>query len=56
MIRACFSEQDYKKSPHCHDEKWMTLNIRFKDIGQSYYLWQLNYKNYSWDAFKSKKQ
>ncbi len=51
MIRACFSEQDYKKSPHCHDEKWMTLNIRFKDIGQSYYLWQLNYKNYSWDAF-----
>ena len=55
MIRACFSEQEYKKSPHCHDETWMTLKIRFKDIGQSYYLWQLNYKNYSWDAFKSKK-
>jgi len=34
MIRACFSEQEYKKSPHCHDETWMTLNIRFKDIGQ----------------------
>ncbi|WP_349914248.1 hypothetical protein [Acinetobacter pittii] len=55
MIRACFSEQDYKKSPHCHDEAWMILNIQFKDVGQPYYLWQLNYKNYSWEAFKSKK-
>ncbi|MFH3639594.1 hypothetical protein WAH83_22450, partial [Acinetobacter baumannii] len=33
MIRACFSEQEYKKSQHCYDETWMTLNIRFKDIG-----------------------
>ncbi|MEM9995471.1 MAG: hypothetical protein AAGE79_15295, partial [Acinetobacter pittii] len=31
------------------------LNIQFKDVGQPYYLWQLNYKNYSWEAFKTKK-
>ena len=32
----------------------MILNIQFKDVGQPYYLWQLNYKNYSWEAFKVK--
>ncbi len=52
MIRACFSEQDYKRSSHCHDEEWRVMSIRFKDIGQPYYQWTLNYSYYKWDAFK----
>ena len=29
MIRACFSERDYKTSKHCHDESAGTLRIRY---------------------------
>lgn len=29
MIRACFSEQDYKTSKHCHDETSGSLTIRY---------------------------
>lgn len=50
MIRACFSEQDYHTSPHCHDESGTLLNIQFKDIGQNYYQWVLNYTDYDWPA------
>lgn len=54
-IRACFSEKDYKTSPHCHDESGSTLSIQFNDIGQPYYQWILNYTDYYWDAFKAEK-
>ncbi|WP_137940318.1 hypothetical protein [Chitinivorax sp. B] len=33
MIRACFSEQDYKRSPHCHDESSGHLTIRYAASG-----------------------
>ncbi|GAA5014372.1 hypothetical protein GCM10023206_24430 [Acinetobacter puyangensis] len=52
MIRACFSEQEYKTSPHCHDEEWGILQIEFKDIGQKYYQWTLNFLEYDWSAFE----
>ncbi len=55
MIRACFSEKDYKNSPHCHDESGSTLSIQFKDVGKPFYQWTLNYTNFSWDAFKPEK-
>lgn len=29
MIRACFSEQEYKTSKHCHDESTGSLRIRY---------------------------
>lgn len=29
MIRACFSEQEYKTSKHCHDESSGSLRIRY---------------------------
>jgi hypothetical protein len=29
MIRACFSEKDYKTSKHCHDESTGSLRIRY---------------------------
>lgn len=58
MIRACFTEQEYKTSPHCHDEEWGILQIEFKDIGQKYYQWTLNFLDYEWAAFEleSRKQ
>lgn len=55
MIRACFSEKDYKTSPHCHDETSSSLSIQFKDIGKPYYQWILNYTDFTWEAFKPEK-
>lgn len=55
MIRACFSEKDYKTSPHCHDETGSSLSIQFKDIGKPYYQWTLNYTDFTWEAFKPEK-
>lgn len=55
MIRACFSEKDYKTSPHCHDETGSSLSIQFKDIGKPYYQWILNYTDFTWEAFKPEK-
>lgn len=41
MIRACFSEEDYKKSGEgrCHDEENLVLNIRYLKP----YAWQMQY-------------
>lgn len=47
-IRACFTKEEYRRSPHCHDEEWMTLQIQFRDVGKPYYLWLLTQKSYSW--------
>ncbi|RZG72308.1 hypothetical protein [Acinetobacter sp. WCHAc060025] len=55
MIRACFSERDYKISPHCHDESGSTLSIQFKDVGKPYYQWTLNYTDFTWESFKPEK-
>lgn len=55
MIRACFSEKDYKTSPHCHDESGSTLSIQFKDVGKPYYQWTLNYTDFTWESFKLEK-
>lgn len=55
MIRACFSEKDYKTSPHCHDESGSTLSIQFKDVGKPYYQWTLNYTDFTWESFKPEK-
>lgn len=31
LVRACFSEQDYRQSPHCHDDSAGHLTIEFGD-------------------------
>ena len=55
MIRACFSEKDYKISPHCHDESGSTLSILFKDVGKPFYQWTLNYTDFTWESSKPEK-
>ncbi len=38
-IRACFSEQDYKDSPHCHEEFEGALRLRFAPSASSPSQW-----------------
>ncbi|MEN8367062.1 hypothetical protein [Acinetobacter bereziniae] len=52
MIRACFYQEEYQSSPHCHDESGSNLSIQFKDIGKEYYQWRLNFTDFNWEAFK----
>ena len=56
MIRACFSQEEYWKSPHCHDETGSILNIQFKDIGKKYYQWTLTYADFDWPSFVSEQE
>ncbi|PVZ86647.1 hypothetical protein C9426_14590 [Serratia sp. S1B] len=51
MIRACYSEEDYTKSAHCHDEDWRILSLKFIDTGKEYYSWKFINKSYSWPSF-----
>ena len=41
MVRACFSERDYARSTHCHDESIGSLSIRYPDRpGRWTFTWQ----------------
>jgi biopolymer transport protein ExbD len=55
-IKACFSEQDYKKSSHCHDEHYSILSIDYQDIGKPYYQWNLTYTETDWPAYNAEKK
>lgn len=54
MIRACFSEQDYAKKSHCHDESWRILTLQFTDEGREYYSWKFITKASDWPSFTDK--
>lgn len=54
MIKACFTEDDYAKKSHCHDETWSILNLKITDNSKEYYLWKFIIKSYDWPAFKDK--
>ncbi|MCG8707906.1 hypothetical protein JHU04_001104 [Brenneria sp. 4F2] len=54
MIRACFTEDDYAKNSHCHDESWSILNLKFMELGNEYYSWKFISKSYGWPAFTDK--
>ena len=54
MIRACFSEEDYAKNSHCHDESWSILNLKIIDEGKSYYSWKFITRSYNWPSFTDK--
>ncbi|WP_222942963.1 hypothetical protein [Xenorhabdus sp. PB62.4] len=51
MIMACFSEDDYAKNLHCHDEGWSILNLKFIDDGKEYYSYKFITKSYGWPSF-----
>lgn len=54
MYRACFSEKEYNTSPHCHEEGWRVLRIKFTDVGKPFYQWTLHYTDTVWDAHQEK--
>jgi hypothetical protein len=54
MIRACFTEEDYAKNSHCHDESWSILSLKITDDYKEYYSWTFITKSSTWPAFKDK--
>lgn len=54
MIRACFSEQDYARNLHCHDESWRVLQLKIRDEGKAYYSWEFITKSSDWPSFTDK--
>ena len=54
MIRACFTEEDYAKKLHCHDENWSILNLKITDDSKEFYSWTFITKSYNWPAFTDK--
>ena len=52
MVRACFSEKEYKQSKHCHDESSGSLRIAYGEPvrpGESYN-WQFTWLQSDWPA------
>jgi hypothetical protein len=58
MIRACFSEQEYKTSKHCHDESSGALRIRYAAAapGAARHGWTFVWSEKDWpqDTLESK--
>jgi len=52
MVRACFSEKEYKQSKHCHDESSGSLRIAYGEParpGEPYH-WQYTWLQSEWPA------
>ena len=58
LYRACFSEQDYAKSPHCHEENsgLLRLSISAPGGGQQPYRWHLRWDETYWPGAVPKSQ
>jgi len=51
MVRACFTEKEYKTSPHCHDESTGFLTLKFTPSPSSnLYDWTATWNQTSWPA------
>jgi hypothetical protein len=52
MIRACFSEKEYKTSPHCHDESTGSLRIAYAAAATAGgdYRWSYTWRQSDWAA------
>jgi len=52
MIRACFSEKEYKTSKHCHDESSGSLRIAYDEPARAGgpYDWQFTWLQSDWAA------
>lgn len=50
LIRACFSEKEYRSSPHCHDENSGYLTIQFPKNPQADRSWTFTWHESAWPA------
>lgn len=50
MVRACFSEKEYKTSKHCHDESFGSLRIAYGEPAKAGgpYAWQFMWLQTEW--------
>ena len=58
LYRACFSEQDYARSPHCHEENSGILRLSISAPGgrQQPYRWHLRWEEKYWPGAVPKSQ
>ena len=54
MVRACFSERDYKTSRHCHDEMNGYLTLQFPLRGSDESGWSFTWHQTDWPAHVAK--
>lgn len=54
MVRACFSEKEYKTSAHCHEEAWGSLRIAYGTPSRpgSDYAWRYTWLQSEWPAHR----
>lgn len=54
MVRACFSEKEYKTSPHCHDESTGSLRIAYGAAARASgdYRWDYTWIETTWPAHR----
>jgi len=52
MVRACFSEKEYRQSKHCHDESSGSLRISYAEAARpgEPYRWQYTWLQNEWPA------
>lgn len=55
MIRACFSEREYAKSRHCHDESAGSLHIRYAIDNAGNPDWSFRWRQTEWPAHVGQK-
>lgn len=50
MVRACFSQKEYKTSKHCHDESFGSLSIRYGAPASAGgpYTWRYTWLQHEW--------
>lgn len=54
MVRACFSEKEYKTSAHCHDESEGSLRIAYDAPARAggAYAWRYTWRQSEWPAHR----
>lgn len=51
MVRACFTDKEYKTSPHCHDESTGYLTLKFElNPASHFHDWTATWNETSWPA------
>jgi hypothetical protein len=51
MVRACFSQEDYRKSPHCHGESSGFLTLKYaSSAAGDFYQWTATWNETVWPA------
>lgn len=50
MVRACFGENDYKYSKHCHDESIGNISLKIIETKKTTFDWNFSWNQVDWAA------